>query len=56
VSAREPEKAIAFEERDVLGLFRDCGLTVVPPVHYGFWCGRSRFLSGQDIVLAVKQP
>jgi len=30
------------------------GFQLMEPVHYGAWCGRQTWLSGQDIVLATK--
>lgn len=49
-----PEDAVAFEEDYVRNLHGKHGLNVVDPIHYGSWCGRSAFLSFQDIVVAAK--
>lgn len=54
VSKVEPEKAIAFDEALILDLYQTIGLEVVKPIHYGSWCGRPDFLSGQDLVVARK--
>ncbi len=53
--ARTPEGAISYRERDVLALLERHRLELMPPVHYGSWCGRERFLSVQDIVVARKR-
>lgn len=52
VSRIEPEKAIAYDEEIVRCLFTDTGFRILEPIRYGGWCGRARFLSGQDIVIA----
>lgn len=49
-----PEDAVSFRETDVLGLYRRNGLGIEPPVYYGRWCGRTPFLSFQDIIIARK--
>ncbi|HEY3789363.1 MAG TPA: class I SAM-dependent methyltransferase [Urbifossiella sp.] len=48
------EEAICFDEPDVLSLYEQCGLAVAGPIHRGAWCGRSQFVSFQDIVVAEK--
>jgi len=53
ISATIPESAIAHDEQDVLALYRDCGLTIQPPIRYGSWCGRTD-LPFQDSIIAVK--
>jgi SAM-dependent methyltransferase len=49
-----PEGGIAFYEDKVLALYEGHGMQILPPIHYGSWCGRPDFLSYQDIVIAVK--
>jgi SAM-dependent methyltransferase len=49
-----PEAAIAYKESDIRGLFKKYQLSISEPVQYGSWCGRERYLSYQDIVLAIK--
>lgn len=49
------EAAIAYDEATALRFFTQCGLAVEPPVRHGSWCGRARFLSYQDIVVAAKR-
>lgn len=51
-----PEVAVAYEEPVVRNLYERSGLSVVDPVRYGSWCGRTEYLSFQDIVVAVKPP
>jgi SAM-dependent methyltransferase len=48
-----PEYAVAYSEDDVRLLFHEAGLEV-DALHYGAWCGRSNFVSYQDIVIARK--
>lgn len=50
----EPEAAIAYDEEYVRSLYTKYGLRIVEPIHYGNWCGRTNFLSYQDIIVAVK--
>ena len=49
-----PEQAIAFSELGIRDLYNKFGLSVQEPILYGSWCGRERFLSYQDIVIARK--
>lgn len=44
---------VAYEEGWVRQAYTDCGLAPQNP-HFGSWCGRTEFLSGQDIVIARK--
>jgi ubiquinone/menaquinone biosynthesis C-methylase UbiE len=53
-SLENPEGALAFSEEAIRELFTRYGLTIREPVRYGSWCGRSEFLSYQDIVIATK--
>lgn len=50
-----PEGAVSYDERDVMTLLERQGLEPVAPIRYGSWCGRERFLSIQDIVVARKR-
>jgi len=47
---------VAYDEEFVRDLFQKHSLTIMEPIHYGNWCGRERYLSMQDIVIAVKSP
>jgi hypothetical protein len=35
-------------------VYRERGLEIREPMHYGTWCGRTNGMSGQDVVIAVK--
>ncbi len=50
----DPEAAIAYDEGVALKFLDQCGLAAEPPVRYGSWCGRKKYLSYQDIVIARK--
>jgi SAM-dependent methyltransferase len=49
-----PEEAVAYHEPDVLEAYRRHGLELHRPIHYGSWCGRSDYVSFQDICIARK--
>jgi SAM-dependent methyltransferase len=49
-----PEYDIAFPERQVREVYARRGLAIDGPIHYGNWCGRTKALSYQDIVVARK--
>ena len=49
-----PEEAIALNEDIVKGYYYKYGFNIIQPVYYGGWCGRDKFLSYQDIVIANK--
>jgi SAM-dependent methyltransferase len=51
-----PERAIGYEETTVREMFGNVQLELREPIQYGWWCGRSEFLSGQDIILATRIP
>jgi SAM-dependent methyltransferase len=54
ISTEVPEYAIAFAEGWIRALYPPRGLEVTRLDH-GSWCGRERYLSYQDLILAVKQ-
>jgi ubiquinone/menaquinone biosynthesis C-methylase UbiE len=54
IDPRMPEASIAHPEKRIRELYLKYGLAIVEPVRYGNWCGRSEFLSSQDIVIASK--
>lgn len=54
ISPDVPEQAIAFDESWIEGLYERLGLRVVR-LDYGSWCGREKYLSYQDLILAVKE-
>jgi ubiquinone/menaquinone biosynthesis C-methylase UbiE len=49
-----PEEAIALNEDIVRGYYYKYGFNIIQPVYYGGWCGRDKFLSYQDLVIANK--
>jgi SAM-dependent methyltransferase len=49
-----PEEAIAYPEEFVRSLYEKYGLKLREPIRYGVWCGRTDYLSFQDIVVAEK--
>jgi SAM-dependent methyltransferase len=49
-----PEAAICYDEQFILGLYEKYGLKIKQSIHYGSWCGRAKFLSYQDIIIALK--
>lgn len=55
VDDNDPEAAIAYIEEYVRRLYTENGLDIVEPIHYGYWCGRKKFLSYQDIIVAAKR-
>ncbi len=54
ISKSSPEDAVAYAEDYILGLYGKYGLEIANPIRYGSWCGRGRYLSYQDIIIAVK--
>lgn len=50
-----PEAAIAYDESYIREACAAGGLSLVEPIWYGSWCGRSIYLNGQDILLLRKQ-
>ena len=52
IDENKPESAIAYDEDIVRSLYAKYGFDLKDPIRYGSWCGRSDFLSYQDIVLA----
>jgi SAM-dependent methyltransferase len=54
IDADNPEAAIAYREEAFLRLLARYNMTLHGPVRYGSWCGRSAFLSYQDILVAVR--
>jgi SAM-dependent methyltransferase len=55
LSRQQPEQAIGFQEDYISGLYAHLGLEIRRPVSYGSWCGRRKYLSYQDQVLAFKK-
>lgn len=55
VSREKPEIAIGFEEDYILALYRQFGLELGKPIYYGSWCDRAKYLSYQDLIVAIKK-
>jgi len=51
---KNPEGALGYREDRARKLFKANGLSI-KSVHPGSWCGREKFLSYQDIIIATKQ-
>ncbi len=49
-----PEAAVLYDEKTILNIYKRYNLEVIKPIHYGNWCGRKKFLSYQDIIIAKK--
>lgn len=54
INPRVPEDTVSYEESSVTVLYEKHGLFIDRPIHYGSWCGRTSFLSYQDIIIATK--
>lgn len=50
----KPEARVAYDEADIRKLYPSLGLSIVEPIHYGRWCGRKKYVRGQDIIVAMK--
>jgi ubiquinone/menaquinone biosynthesis C-methylase UbiE len=55
VNEAVPEEAIAYNEKPVLDLYEKYGFDLSGPIRYGFWPGRTNYLSFQDLIIAVKR-
>ena len=55
IDPQVPEAAVALPESDVMRWLEDCGMKVVDPVYYGSWSGRNKMLTGQDVIVGVRQ-
>jgi SAM-dependent methyltransferase len=53
-SEQNPEFAVGYEESLIRARLRELGLRLHEPIGYGKWCGRKKFLSTQDVVIATK--
>jgi ubiquinone/menaquinone biosynthesis C-methylase UbiE len=52
----DPEAVTGYKEDFVRTIYGKYNLEIKEPIHYGAWCGREKFLSYQDLVLAFKAP
>lgn len=55
VNIQCPEDVTGFDQEFVELLFENNGIELKTPIHYGSWCGRSDYLSFQDIVIGSKK-
>lgn len=51
----KPEAAIAYPEATVRRVLEESGLTLVEPIYFGSWCGRSGTVTFQDLTLSERQ-
>ena len=49
-----PEEAIAYTEEVVKDLFAKNDLVITPSIYDGSWCGREKFFTHQDLIIAEK--
>jgi SAM-dependent methyltransferase len=49
-----PETAVGIPELDFMAYCNRVGWGLLPPVHYGSWCGRGSYLSYQDILVLTR--
>lgn len=54
VSKDNPESAIAYDELYVRGIYDIYNLNIIGPIYYGGWCGRNKYLSYQDCIIAKR--
>jgi SAM-dependent methyltransferase len=50
-----PEKAVAYSSDWLSDVFREKGMRLVPPIHWGCWTGRQPAYSGQDVLILEKE-
>ena len=51
-----PEAVVGIPEADFLAWSDQAGLAPAGPIRYGSWCGRTEFVSYQDIVVLRPRP
>src|ERR1700685_440194 len=49
-----PETAVGIPELDFMTYCNQAGWELLPPIHYGSWCGRKSYLSYQDILVLTR--
>jgi len=52
----KPEQTVAFLEDHVRERYSASELAIREPILYGKWCGRARYLTFQDLLVAVRRP
>ena len=55
VHEKRPEMTVAQPENWICDLYSETGFRIIDKIHYGSWCGRTEFLSYQDVILAEKE-
>lgn len=50
----DPDDSSAMDETDLKALVKSKGLTILEPIGYGKWCGRTNGITYQDFVLLEK--
>jgi hypothetical protein len=55
IDPARPSAAVAHPETFIRKHYRASGLSVAEPIRFGSWCGRSKFLSFQDVIVAAKR-
>lgn len=50
----QPERAVGYQEEDVLRLIEDAGLALAGPIQHGGWAGREDAAAGQDVIVAQR--
>jgi SAM-dependent methyltransferase len=53
-SKKVPELSVAYDERYLREIYSKHGLSDLPDIYFGTWCGRSTGLDTQDVVVATK--
>ena len=54
--AGDPEAVTGYEENFGRALYGKYNLEIKEPIYYGAWCGREKFLTYQDLILAFEPP
>lgn len=50
----DADAACAYDENFLREIYRDAGLEIAEPIHYGSWPGRATEVGYQDIIVSVK--
>jgi ubiquinone/menaquinone biosynthesis C-methylase UbiE len=54
IDDKVPEDVIGYDEEFIMNLYDKYQMNIKKPIKYGSWCGRTKFLSYQDIIVATK--
>ena len=55
INIKIPEKAVAYDELYLSNLLKKNQISIVQPIHYGYWCKREQCLTYQDIIIGEKE-